>query len=379
MVKLSGLFRLVFLFWIFASTVLAEERVKSITVVGEAPIINANVLEARNNALEEAFRTAIRKLIGTYVTAGNYTRNFESIENSIITRTKGYVKSYDVLKEWEENQIVYRQVSVKLSMDPMLDKLTELGILIQSMGNPRIAVLIFQQNEAGEFIYDSSATHAVKNHFVGVGFQVMDFNPFSLIKDEEHFRGLFNGDPELIDSMARQTGAEILVLGRGTASNQTVASPVGMYAALVNLHVKLIKPQTKRTLVSLSEKNNGAGLTPEAALTQAFKRTGETITPHLVHNLAEKWNSELLNGRDVTMEVVSQDYESFNKFRNRVEKIFGVVSVVSKTFENGRGQIDLKFTGSPQTLADLIVITDFYDFKVTIRGFTDEKIDLRIQ
>ena len=114
---------------------------------GESPVYDNKIIPARKDALEDAFRNAVRKVLGTLVTAESYTQNAVSIDDSIVTRAKGYVKTYDILEEQRNHDSIMVKVKVTISVMPVKNDLDALRILIESMGNPRIVVII---NEEGQ-------------------------------------------------------------------------------------------------------------------------------------------------------------------------------------------------------------------------------------
>src|SRR5438067_137140 len=134
-----------------------QERVEVLVVEGESPIIQNDVLQAKQRALEDALATAVHKVIGTFVSAESFSQNFVSIERSILTKTHGYVKNYTILKEESTPEAVTLTVEAKVAVDPIRDDLTALGILLEAMGHPRVLILIIEEGSGKEFSLASAA------------------------------------------------------------------------------------------------------------------------------------------------------------------------------------------------------------------------------
>ena len=129
-----------------------QERVEVITVEGEALILQNDVVQAKQRALEDAFATAVQKVIGTFVSAESFTQNFVSIDRSVLTKARGYIKSYEVLQDLQTPDTLTLTVQVTVSVDPIRDELAALGILLDAMGNPRVLILVAEEGSKGDSI-----------------------------------------------------------------------------------------------------------------------------------------------------------------------------------------------------------------------------------
>ena len=364
------------LFIISISSVLCavETSTETIIVSGESPIYDGKVEPARQRALEDSFRNAVRKILGTMVTAESYTQNAISIDDSIVTKAKGYIKTYDILGEQKDKESILLKVKVILSIEPIKDDLTAMKILIDAMGNPRIVLLIDEDGQ--ETISHSYAVEQITKIFTKNGFNCVD--PFSTgnITEKEILNAFEKGDFIGLDS--DKLKADILMLGKGRVENITNIEISGLIGCIVNLDIKVIRIETGKIVTEQSTRINGVGANRESAYKNAFSKAGEDISDLLIDEIIKAWGSSLLNGRDISLEVSVDDYTKLKDFKKRVSHLFGVKQISQKYFKDGKALFLLKFTGSAQTLAEIISTTYFMDIKVAIAELSNDVVKVKI-
>ena len=374
--KLSIITCLFVLFIISISSVLCavETSTETIIVSGESPIYDGKVEPARQRALEDSFRNAVRKILGTMVTAESYTQNAISIDDSIVTKAKGYIKTYDILGEQKDKESILLKVKVILSIEPIKDDLTAMKILIDAMGNPRIVQLIDEDGQ--ETISHSYAAEQITKIFTKNGFNCVD--PFSTgnITEKEILNAFEKGDFFGLDS--DKLKADILMLGKGRVENITNIEISGLIGCIVNLDIKVIRIETGKIVTEQSTRINGVGANRESAYKNAFSKAGEDISDLLIDEIIKAWGSSLLNGRDISLEVSVDDYAKLKDFKKRVSHLFGVKQISQKYFKDGKALFLLKFTGSAQTLAEIISTTYFMDIKVAIAELSNDVVKVKI-
>ena len=374
--KLSIITCLFVLFIISISSVLCavETSTETIIVSGESPIYDGKVEPARQRALEDSFRNAVRKILGTMVTAESYTQNAISIDDSIVTKAKGYIKTYDILGEQKDKESILLKVKVILSIEPIKDDLTAMKILIDAMGNPRIVQLIDEDGQ--ETISHSYAAEQITKIFTKNGFNCVD--PFSTgnITEKEILNAFEKGDFFGLDS--DKLKADILMLGKGRVENITNIEISGLIGCIVNLDIKVIRTETGKIVTEQSTRINGVGANRESAYKNAFSKAGEDISDLLIDEIIKAWGSSLLNGRDISLEVSVDDYTKLKDFKKRVSHLFGVKQISQKYFKDGKALFLLKFTGSAQTLAEIISTTYFMDIKVAIAELSNDVVKVKI-
>lgn len=361
--------------WSAETTPEIATATETVVVQGESPVYDNKIIPARKDALEDAFRNAVRKVLGTLVTAESYTQNAVSIDDSIVTRAKGYVKTYDILEEQRNHDSIIVKVKVTISVMPVKNDLDALRILIESMGNPRIVVIINEEGQ--EAMIGSFASQQIIKTFSMNGFSVVD--PFStgILKEKEVLNAFKDGD---FSGFCRdEPQADILMIGKGGVENVTNLDIDGLVGCIVHLDIKVVSAKTGKILAEKCLDANGVGANKTSACKNAFSKAGENICEPLTDEITKIWGNSLLNGRDILLEVSVEDYLKLRNFQRRIGYLFGVKQVNQQYYKNGKAVFLLKFTGSSQTLADIISTTYFMDVKVEIIELSSDRVKVAVK
>ncbi len=329
-----------------ATATATEQEITTVTVQGEALIQSANLPQARQRALQEAFSAALTRVMGVYLTADSYTRNFESIDRNVYSRTEGYIKTYEILKEASAEGLIELTVRVEVSTEPLKDDLTSLGILLDAVGNP---VTLVQGEEQG--LEAPISVRKFGEELARHGFQVQS---------------------------AESTPHEVLVQLNGRVQSTNEVGGLGMYSAIVSLEATASWQPGGRTIGSVAESANGAGLTVEAALKDAYGKAAEKAFPALLDRMATAWQAERSTGRLVPVEVRAAEMSDLTGFKRRLGRVFGVDKVDLKGFKPGRGDLLVRFRGSAPQLAELIQMTDFQHHSVRITAVDNSALAISV-
>ncbi|MCE9500241.1 MAG: lipoprotein LipL46, partial [Leptospira sp.] len=114
-----------------------------ITVNGEAPIYQGDKALAKTKAVKDAKNTAVRKLIGEEISSKAGVADGESLGSSLIAKTDGFVKSFEVLSE--ETYKIDTQDMIKVTVRCIVEESklnTAVDALMADIGHPKTMVLI---------------------------------------------------------------------------------------------------------------------------------------------------------------------------------------------------------------------------------------------
>ena len=98
-----------------------------------------------------------------------------------------------------------------------------------------------------------------------------------------------------------------------------------------------------------------------------------------MEKISSAWSDLLLNGRPLDVSVSGVSYTDLMELRQRIGQMFGVKDIIQREFESGRGLLEVYFTGSSQTLADLIAMTDFGNMKMVTTEVRRGGINLMVR
>ncbi|MDR1377219.1 MAG: flagellar assembly protein T N-terminal domain-containing protein, partial [Synergistaceae bacterium] len=211
---------------------------------GYAPIKNGNKNAAREEARREAYRDALEKALGATVQGVTEMQNYQVVRDKVFSQTTGLVKNFDILREWEEDGILYLSALCKVSyaaLDGVLGP-----AVIDALGNPRIMILIDERIEGGQGdagVFISATENETLRVFEKAGY---------LLVDPDQARALLSIDPaaayndpsKLMDA-ARTLRADVIILGKAYAIAQAGSREgIRLYRVKSTVQLKAVLTQT---------------------------------------------------------------------------------------------------------------------------------------
>ena len=342
--------------FLISSLSLAQNIVefKTVEVWGEAQVYDGNVAQAKKLALKDAFRQAIIKVMGVYISSHSFVEHFSSIDrevlsqdfgSSTLSKTKGYIKTYDILETTQEPEFLRLLVKVEVSREIVKNDLKALNILMDAVGNP--VVMIDGKDEGLDKPY---STPAIKSILQSNGLYITE--------------SVSVGPPDII------------LQSNGMIKNQT--ETYGLCGAVIDLKVEVKQWGTQRLIYEKIESANGAGLNKKAALKQAYKKAAKIITPDVIKGLSSKWQEELLSGRTLKIVCITADYAKVEEFHRYLGRLFGVEKATLKSFESKKAHYLVRFLGQSTTLVDIILRMHPGSMAISVKKLNSDSIVLRV-
>ena len=84
--------------------------------------------ETKKNALKDAFRSAVQRVVGAYVDAETLIKNDELVEDKVLIYSDGFVKTYETISEQEKNGLITIKIRAKIERRSVIDKLKAVNI-----------------------------------------------------------------------------------------------------------------------------------------------------------------------------------------------------------------------------------------------------------
>jgi hypothetical protein len=95
-----------------------------------------------------AFSTAIEKAVGLLVDSESVVKNDQLIRDQVLTFSRGYVESFDVVKEWEQDGLQHCRIRARVAREKLVEKLKAEKIALRPLDGEREVVQVKQENEA---------------------------------------------------------------------------------------------------------------------------------------------------------------------------------------------------------------------------------------
>lgn len=215
---------------------------------GSATIFGNNDNSARQQALDNALRDAVKQGVGLYLDSQTQVKNWAVIRDEVFSSARGFVKSYTVLKDEKVKDTWYIEIDAQVSSSEIKDKLSELRILHQKMGNRRIMV-IYRATHPDALTEDHSAVTAVlstmQTELLNYGFRIFDYRSLGHIYDQISQKGASTEDWVKI---ADQQQVHILVEMELVGGKKKPFSNSAFSAARITLQAKSYDVSTGRLI-----------------------------------------------------------------------------------------------------------------------------------
>ena len=260
-----------------ALSLAGQEDVESgkVVVRGAAPL-QGGVSAARQRALQQAFRAAVEQVAGVIVESETLVENLILFEDHILTRTEGYVRSYDILHEAQEDDIFVVELAVEVFAGPLSRDLASLGILLRRADYPTISVELSSESRAG--LPPETGTR-------------LRVEATSLLED----RGL-----DVIQPSESGLEPSVRIVATVEFADQGDVTGLGMESATAIIALEAIEATTGVVMATGRSRSKGAGISVAAARDQAGARALEDGIGELADDLIGAWSNRV-NNSDVVL------------------------------------------------------------------------------
>ena len=113
---------------------------KVVRTRGEAVVLKGNLAAAFEEAKGAALREAVEEALGVMASSQTRVRNFALIEDDILTRSAGYVRSFDVVGRGAgEGEGYFVVIDAVVDLNNLHRDVAGLSLLFEAAGRPRIS------------------------------------------------------------------------------------------------------------------------------------------------------------------------------------------------------------------------------------------------
>jgi len=371
----------------------APDNFVTVDATGEAAIFNGDLVQAREKALQDALRNAVEKAVGTIITSDSVSRDFELVEDRVLSQARGYVKKYDITNKKEDTSTVELTIKAQIGKDELSKDVDAALQIIHQKGKPKILIMVAEQNvgqpTAQAWWANQGFTtnlDVVENTFIDmwspIGFSFVD--PQALkgkIKATKAMQSSQLEDKEAKE-FAGKAGAQVVIVGKAVA--QEVGSKVfgtNMVSARANLSVRAIRTDTGDILATSTMDGGSMALDATTAGSNAFKETTKKMAEDLKIKIMKKWLEEVNGGQAIKLIVNNVKKTTFLKtLKNTLTtQIRGVSAVRERGYKNKVAEFELDMKGTAQDLAVELEGKTFPDFKLDVDEVTANALEITLK
>ena len=357
-----------------------------ITVTGLGSILANDVSAARDKAIDDAMRKAVQQALGTHIKSETLVKNFQLVEDRILSWSSGYVSQYTIVREGTGKYDTYEvEMRALVNLSDLKSDDNALAELLDKE-NPRVMVMIAEQNigDTDRFRYFevdmTAAETAIIDAFRNKGFEVIDPSMAKANQDRDAVLAALEGDAKQAAAIAAAQQAELIVTGKAAAKVATGFNLGGMKSCQANLTVRVVRAGDARIVATASEHAAHPHIDEltggTMAIEKAAKKSGETIIGKVIAEAQKNFYNE----NSITVQVRGhKDYAELQKFVSTLKHYLrGVKNIYERSNNAGFAVLDVKILGTASQLARELSHKNLEIFTVQVTAVVANRVDIKI-
>lgn len=360
----------------FFVTLVASNSVyaqKIIQAQGVAAIHKGFVDIARDRAISDGQRRAVEQAVGVMIKNETLVENYQVISDKILSQSKGYIQSYEVVSEGREGDIYKVTIQAKVSTGQLRNDLEAIHLIIARKSKPRL-MIVFSEKAQKDFIAEAS----MEKYFLSKGFKLVDSEIVRKNLEHESIKSLTD-DPKAVVRIGHRFGAEVIVIcSVETSSNPFQVGSVEMHSNSTTVSAKVINVDTSNIITTGSETKRLPGIKDFIQLTT--EQASEMLASKLMDDIVRQWSSELTNWVEVKLFASGfQSYDELNSFKTLLtSQVRGIKEIRQRSYAQGRVELEVELRGDTQGLANDLARLDLNGRTIEIYEITQNRVEIRL-
>ncbi len=347
--------------WLLAALVAATPvlaDVKTVSVEGEAAIVEGDPAQTEKNAKRDARRRAVEQGVGVLVESNTIVRNFQMVADEIATTAKGVIseEQWGPLTDGDTKTTKKIKLTAKVSKEAIEGSICT---VIKANHDPKVSLVFVEKvgdetkwsTERGmiEAMFTSAFRDACFT-IVEPGIKVSEVSA--------------NGDltQEDIEKIVKNSNAQYVVLGQGKViksdNKHAITEGTKMNSYSVSANVKMINTANNEIEATAFKSTNILGISPENALKAVEQGGGKSkmivdaVMDSLMKKVAETWAGALANQSRV--QVVIREVPSLaaaKSFTDLVRRALSPTKLEMREVKNKVATYDIDVDGGAEALA----------------------------
>ena len=340
----------------------AAREIEIQEAVGLARMYSGEEKKAKDEALRDAMKKAIEQGVGAVLASETEVENFQVVSDRILTKSKGAIKSYRILREGAvDNGINYEVVISAVVDDDLLNQSMETFRIMQQLTGRKTVMVVYNPTVHGElplnpengndFQLIKEGLTVLRKAFLKRKFEVIDSEAsLAMIKDTEAMsednEGEFN---EVVSEMANKYGAQYYVTFTVMASNKEGGTR-SVAKSIIN--AKLFNVGSARLINQVSGKGrkkykkSTSGMDVFENMMIAINQASKQVKDKLVNSLIERLYEYAEDGAPLMLRVETRKQKLQTPFLRILKKMKGVTGTDTKSSSRNEMFIHVYYKGS---------------------------------
>lgn len=350
--------------WLLAALVAATPvlaDVKTVSVEGEAAIIDGDPAQTEKNAKRDARRKAVEQGVGVLVESNTIVRNFQMVADEIATTAKGVIseEQWGPLTDGDTKTTKKIKLTAKVSKEAIEGSICT---VIKANHDPKVSLVFVEK--VGDETKWSTERGMIETMFTSAFRDAC----FTIVEPGIKVSEVSaNGDltQEDIEKIVKNSNAQYVVLGQGKViksdNKHAITEGTKMNSYAVSANVKMINTANNEIEATAFKSTNILGISPENALKAVEQGGGKSkmivdaVMDALMKKVAERWSQTLAN--EDRVQVVVKEVPSFGaakSFKEMVQRVLSSSKIEQREVKNKIATYDIDVDGGAEALAAAI-------------------------
>ena len=329
---------------------------KTVTVTGAGRTPDWAFRDAQRKALEEG--------AGTFIASQSTVKNFQLIEDSVVARSTGWVKSCEKLSEEKlEDGTFQVKIKAEVSIKGIIDAWGTVKNLLPQVGNPKIMVWVSEHMDTDrggkEVVPDSTVSAVIEQSLLKSGFLLVDHDRIKKLAEKEGVLANIEDKPDKVIALLKQEGAQIFIIGTANSTKGEMLHQGDItaitYEAECNLRGFL--EDTGQLVFKIPGKpTRGVQRVWRSAAKQALDSQAAVISFQVTEEILKHWTDWLSGQGQLKLEVEGISFKAYLKLKENLKKVEGIKEV-NVQFNNKIATCSIQSTEKAENLAEAIIKT----------------------
>ena len=299
--------------------------VHTVVSTGEAAL-DIGVSRAREQAIAQANRLAVEQALGVFVVSETLVENMVLVEDTILTKSSGYVSGYKILSENKADGIYTIKLEATVSIEPLVEQLAKMGLL----RDWTVAVVLVSNGD--KRTSNEAAKTRLNQMILDKGFKVADEQALVSLNQPAIMQQIQQGNYLAALPVLRDNGVDVLVVGT-TLTRPSADGPIETYGGLKTImtqgriDARAIRVDTGEMLASKSFNavagGSGQDMAEAKAIDQAASKAGQFFTLEIAKLPASTTQKLQVNVKGLI-------FNRERAIRAALENIAGILSLLAE-------------------------------------------------
>jgi len=280
---------------------------------GIAPYDSSDQIKSKRGSLVDAQRNAVEQAVGVFVSGRTLVDKAVAIQNSILAKTDGYIKKYDILKEGRDGEFYKTRIRALVAIKELQEDLSQMSLLnTPELKRPRVSVALIEVIDKADTT-QGAAQSALQKVLGDQGFVVVSAD---------------SAQPP-----------DLALKGKAEAFPFQSEGLGGFVSYRARLSVQALKPGTKNVVLSLTKEASGLGGNPELAGLKALESVGTLAGNEMATQLVDTFQK---NTNVMVFVENAKTFSDVEKVRKHLAAQPGVSDLMLRVYDNQMAQFEVQ-------------------------------------